>query len=39
MEWNNQINQQLMQNLMQMHDKVQQVPSVIGREGEDSMNK
>ena len=39
MEQHNQINQQLMQNLMQMHNKVQQVPTVIGMEGEDSLNK
>ena len=39
MEKQNQINQQLMQNLMQMHNKVQQVPTVIGMEGEDSLNK
>ena len=28
-----------MQNLMQMHDKVQEVPSMIVREGEESLNK
>ena len=28
-----------MQNFMQMHNKMQQVPSVIVREGEESMNK
>ena len=28
-----------MQNFMQMHNKMQQVPSVIVREGEESLNK
>ena len=32
MEQQNQINQKLKQNLMRMHDKVQQVPSMIVRE-------
>ena len=39
MEQQNQINQQMMHNLVQLQNQMQQVSSVVRKEGEELMNK